>query len=47
MARPLITVIGSLNIDLITRVKRVPNAGETLLTQSYDTDVEERVLTKL
>ena len=37
MARPLITVIGSLNIDLITRVKRVPNAGETLLTQSYDT----------
>ncbi len=37
MARPLITVIGSLNIDLITRVDRVPEAGETLLTQSYDT----------
>ena len=37
MDRPLITVIGSLNIDLITRIKRVPTAGETLLTQSYNT----------
>ena len=37
MAHPLISVIGSLNIDLITRMKRVPNAGETLLTQSYGT----------
>ena len=37
MPPPLINVIGSLNIDLITRVKRVPNAGETVLTQSYDT----------
>ena len=37
MAQPLITIIGSLNVDLITRVTRVPKAGETLLTQSYDT----------
>lgn len=37
MGRPLITVIGSLNIDLITRIDRVPEAGETLLTHSYDT----------
>lgn len=36
MSHPLITVIGSLNMDLVTRVRRVPNAGETLLTQSYD-----------
>lgn len=37
MGVPLITVIGSLNIDLITRTKRVPQAGETLITQSYGT----------
>ena len=37
MARPLVTVIGSLNIDLITRTTRVPRAGETLITSSYDT----------
>ena len=37
MARPLVTVVGSLNIDLITRMDRVPEAGETLLSRSYDT----------
>ena len=37
MAKPLINVIGSLNVDLISRVKRVPSAGETLHSQSYDT----------
>lgn len=37
MSQPLIVVIGSLNMDHITRVRRVPKAGETLLTESYDT----------
>lgn len=32
-----ITIIGSLNTDLITRTSRVPAAGETLITSSYDT----------
>jgi len=37
MAQPLITVIGSLNADLITRTSRIPSAGETLTSQSFDT----------
>ena len=37
MAKPLITVIGSLNTDLITRTSRIPSAGETLTSQSFDT----------
>ena len=37
MAVPNITVIGSLNTDLITRTSRVPTAGETLISSSYDT----------
>ena len=37
MAIPNITVIGSLNTDLITRISRIPTAGETLITSSYDT----------
>ena len=37
MPDPIITVIGSLNIDLINRVSRIPAAGETLITQSFDT----------
>ena len=37
MTKPTITVIGSLNTDLITRTTRLPAAGETLLSSSYDT----------
>ena len=37
MTQPLITVIGSLNADLITRTLRIPSAGETLTSQSFDT----------
>lgn len=37
MTKPTITVIGSLNTDLITRTTRIPSAGETLLSQSFDT----------
>lgn len=37
MPPPQITVIGSLNTDLITRTTRIPTAGETLLSQSFDT----------
>jgi ribokinase len=31
-----ICVIGSLNVDLVTRTPRVPVAGETLTTESFD-----------
>ena len=37
MVPPLITVIGSVNTDLITCTSRVPAAGETLISQSFDT----------
>lgn len=37
MVKPSITVIGSLNTDLITRTTRIPRAGETLISQSFDT----------
>ena len=37
MTQPLITIIGSLNADLITRTSRIPSAGETLTSQSFDT----------
>ncbi|KAI9749902.1 MAG: minichromosome maintenance protein 5 [Chaenotheca gracillima] len=38
MAPPyIITVIGSLNTDLVTRTARVPEAGETLMGQSFST----------
>ncbi len=37
MTVPNITVIGSLNTDLITRTSRIPAAGETLISSSYDT----------
>jgi len=37
MAIPSITIIGSLNTDLITRTTRVPAAGETLISQSFST----------
>lgn len=37
MTVPNITIIGSLNTDLITRTSRIPAAGETLISSSYDT----------
>ena len=37
MVIPNITIIGSLNTDLITRTPRIPAAGETLISSSYDT----------
>jgi len=37
MSRKTIAVIGSLNIDFITRTPRVPEAGETLAATSFDT----------
>lgn len=32
----VVSVIGSLNVDLVTRTPRVPVAGETLTTESFD-----------
>ena len=37
MSKPCIRVIGSINIDLITRTSRIPAAGETIISQSFDT----------
>ena len=37
MPLPLITVIGSLNKDIVTRTSRVPSAGETLTATAFDT----------
>ncbi|KAK4692794.1 ribokinase, partial [Lecanoromycetidae sp. Uapishka_2] len=37
MGCPSIFVIGSLNVDLITRTTRVPAAGETIISKSFDT----------
>ena len=37
MGLPIITVIGSLNIDFITRTPRVPGPGETLTSNSFST----------
>ena len=37
MSKPaVISVIGSLNVDLVTRTSRVPVAGETLTSESFD-----------
>lgn len=38
MAKPTITVIGSLNTDLTTLTTRLPSAGETLLSRSFSTN---------
>ncbi|KAJ4339309.1 putative ribokinase [Ascochyta clinopodiicola] len=35
-SKAVISVIGSLNVDLVTRTARVPVAGETLTTESFD-----------
>ncbi|KAK3714796.1 putative ribokinase [Vermiconidia calcicola] len=37
MSQRSIAVIGSLNIDFITRTPRIPEAGETLTANSFDT----------
>jgi ribokinase len=34
-ATPSVTVVGSLNLDLVVRVPRLPHAGETLLAGDY------------
>ena len=34
---PTVSVIGSLNIDFITRTSRLPEAGETFAARSFDT----------
>lgn len=31
----IITIIGSLNVDLVTYTSRVPNAGETITSESF------------
>ncbi len=31
-----VVVIGSLNMDLVTRAERLPRAGETLIGQSFE-----------
>ncbi|KAL9054050.1 MAG: hypothetical protein Q9162_004379 [Coniocarpon cinnabarinum] len=33
---PLIEVVGSVNVDLVSRTPRLPNAGETLRASSFD-----------
>ncbi|WP_226528860.1 ribokinase [Metabacillus niabensis] len=35
MKKPVITIIGSLNMDLVTVTKRVPEKGETITGQSF------------
>lgn len=37
MKKPVITVIGSLNMDLVTVTERVPQKGETITGQSFST----------
>jgi ribokinase len=36
LAKPNITIIGSLNVDFVTRTTRVPNAGETLHGTAFE-----------
>ena len=36
-SRPTISVVGSLNVDLVARVPRVPSAGETLTASGFET----------
>lgn len=33
---PVITIIGSLNVDMVTRAERVPNAGETVQAKAFE-----------
>jgi ribokinase len=34
---PVITVIGSLNVDMVTLTSRIPDGGETILAKSFST----------
>jgi len=36
MQSPKVTVLGSANVDLVIRAKRLPNKGETLIGDTYD-----------
>jgi ribokinase len=36
MARPSLTVVGSINLDLVARVERLPRPGETLTNATLD-----------
>jgi ribokinase len=36
-AGPMIAVLGSLNLDLVFRISRMPNAGETLASEESAT----------
>jgi ribokinase len=36
LARPSITVVGSVNLDLVARVERMPRAGETVSGTSFE-----------
>lgn len=36
MTKPKITVIGSVNLDMVTSTERVPNQGETLTGQNFE-----------
>ncbi|KAG8939486.1 hypothetical protein FRC00_013858, partial [Tulasnella sp. 408] len=36
--KPTIAVVGSLNFDLVTRVPRLPDLGETLTAKSFGTN---------
>ncbi|TID22935.1 Ribokinase-like protein [Venturia nashicola] len=33
---PVITIIGSINVDMVTRAERVPNAGETVQAKAFE-----------
>lgn len=44
MATRTIAVIGSLNIDFITRTSRIPEPGETLTATSFDSGFGGKVL---
>ncbi|KAF1981743.1 ribokinase [Aulographum hederae CBS 113979] len=34
--KPVVTIIGSLNVDLVSRTPRMPSAGETITASSFD-----------
>jgi ribokinase len=36
VARPALTVVGSINLDLVARVERLPRPGETVTDASFD-----------
>ena len=36
MQQPKVTVVGSANVDLVTRAQRMPNKGETLIGDAFD-----------